>query len=407
MHDHLVERPHGMDLSGNDDCSFTASISTAESSFLPFDDEPFMRPLEPHEVMDSSVRPDDDDISVESVTPPQLGSSSVPSTLPIHDIPTITFTSQAYANPLLQDVIAHLTPALLKGPVRITPAYQGTSINALLESEEARLYLRRARASTYFSSSEPDRVFPVLADTGCSVACSGFEEDFDGNLIDGDFGSIKTANGTAIIRGFGLVHWRTMSETGEPLIIKVPCYYCPDIQLRLFSPQDYARYHKQDPKYASMMGSSSWFTFNHQDSNLMDDVKLIYCGLDPESRLFYFYAEERRSKSQPSSKQAIRQPSCPCCSLSQNVHDARNINLTKAQKNLLLDHQRLGHLRMTKVQALYRCPDPSPSPSFIDDSSPSHCDPCLKAKEAGQLTCDPPKCATCEVAKARARYHPE
>ena len=196
-----------------------------------------------------------------------------------------------------------------------------------------------------------------------------------------------------------------MSETGEPLIIKVPCYYCPDIQLRLFSPQDYARYHKQDPKYASMMGSSSWFTFNHQDSNLMDDVKLIYCGLDPESRLFYFYAEERRSKSQPSSKQAIRQPSCPCCSLSQNVHDARNINLTKAQKNLLLDHQRLGHLRMTKVQELYRCPDPSPSPSFIDDSSPSHCDPCLKAKEAGQLTCDPPKCATCEVAKARARPH--
>ena len=45
------------------------------------------------------------------------------------------------------------------------------------------------------------RVFPVLIDTGCSVACTGFKEDFDGALVPGEFGNIKTANGTASIQG--------------------------------------------------------------------------------------------------------------------------------------------------------------------------------------------------------------
>ena len=94
------------------------------------------------------------------------------------------------------------------------------------------------------ATSATRTIFDVLIDTGCSVACTGFKEDFDGVLIPGEFGQIKTANGKATIQGFGLVKWHTVTEQGESILIWVPCYYAPDITLRLFSPQDYARYHK-------------------------------------------------------------------------------------------------------------------------------------------------------------------
>ena len=61
----------------------------------------------------------------------------------------------------------------------------------------------------------------MLVETSCSVACSGFEEDLNGTLVPGEFGSIKTANGTASIQSFGLILWHTVSENGAPLIVKV------------------------------------------------------------------------------------------------------------------------------------------------------------------------------------------
>ena len=128
------------------------------------------------------------------------------------------------------------------GPVVISPSYQDTSSSHLLNTK---LILRQAKYQSFVANGTVEPcVFPVLIDTGCSVACTGFKEDFDGALVPGEFGNIKPANGTASIQGFGLVSWHTVSEEGTPLIVKVPAYYAPDIQLRLFSPQDYARYHK-------------------------------------------------------------------------------------------------------------------------------------------------------------------
>ena len=75
--------------------------------------------------------------------------------------------------------------------------------------------------------------FGILLDTGCSVATTGFEEDFCGQLAYGRFGVIKTADGMAEIKGFGMVHWETMDTDGNMVLIKVPAYYVPTVEMRL------------------------------------------------------------------------------------------------------------------------------------------------------------------------------
>ena len=54
-------------------------------------------------------------------------------------------------------------------------------------------------------SLSPEKIFQLLIDSGCSVSCSGFKEDFHGQLAMGDFGHINTADGQAKIEGFGML----------------------------------------------------------------------------------------------------------------------------------------------------------------------------------------------------------
>lgn len=75
-------------------------------------------------------------------------------------------------------------------------------------------------------------------------------------------------------KGFGLVTWHTCTKQGEPVAVKVLCYFLPDIPLRLFSPQDYAQYHQQCPNTTLMIGSQSWFCFKHEACT-SDEPKII------------------------------------------------------------------------------------------------------------------------------------
>ena len=131
---------------------------------------------------------------------------------------------------------AHLLPHVQDGSACITPSHQALTTLHL----ETKLYLRPSSAKAHLAQGEAGQIFPVLMDTGCSVTCSGYKEDFGDRLVPGNFGAIKTANGEAMIQGFGLVCWQTCDEEGTIREVIVPAYYCPDIQLRLFSPQDYA-----------------------------------------------------------------------------------------------------------------------------------------------------------------------
>ena len=60
----------------------------------------------------------------------------------------------------------------------------------------------------------------------------------------------------------------------------------------------------------------------------------------------------------------------------------------------------MGHLSMRLIQKLYQPEDLS---TMDFDGHPVSSAPCLVAKDAAQLHCQPPLCEACEVARARKR----
>ena len=132
------------------------------------------------------------------------------------------------SSPELEEALIHLD----KKQVLLCP----TSLNAV---SDAIPNLRHVLHPTCASNQGeiPQELFAVLLDTGCSVACTAFVEDFCGQLAYGHFGSVKTADGLAEIQGFGMVHWETVDVNGKTILIKVPAYYVPTVDMRLLSPQ--------------------------------------------------------------------------------------------------------------------------------------------------------------------------
>ena len=47
-----------------------------------------------------------------------------------------------------------------------------------------------------------------------------------------------------------MVHWETMDANGIMVLIKVPAYCAPTIEMHLLSPQDYTQYHEIDTEHA-------------------------------------------------------------------------------------------------------------------------------------------------------------
>ena len=129
--------------------------------------------------------------------------------------PVVDFPSQRLLSAELEAMLTHLDLES-SDRVLITPKCAAVSTEHLVDSK---MYVRPVQSSALHSADDTSRVYPVLVDTGCSVACTGFLADFEGSLINGDFGSIKTANGLASIEGFGLVRWHTVTEFGQPIVI--------------------------------------------------------------------------------------------------------------------------------------------------------------------------------------------
>ena len=115
--------------------------------------------------------------------------------------------------------------------------------------------------------------------------------------------------------------------------------------------------------------------------------------IDPGSPLPVFHAELGHHE-------ILNGKEARCFCNMTSVFDVRNLNLSAAQKQLKLDHDRLGHLSMKMIQKLYQ-PEDLSSPDF--DGHPTSSDPCLLAKDSAQLRCATPMCEACELARARRR----
>ena len=262
-----------------------------------------------------------------------------------------------------------------------------------------------------------DPVLPIILDTGASHGLTMSEDDFV-ELTYGNYGSMSTAasdNRFPII-GTGIVGYDAIHENGDIKRWTFPANLCKAAGTRLCSPQVCATYLRQDQRFPTFSSNQAFASILLGANDDRITIPIDYASNLPIVRV-------KSIKTQATSKSKHRPVDCQCgynqwcrCALSNssspssppslhsylNSHhesplDQTNLNLTGPQKQLLLDHQRLGHVHMRRIQQLYRFGNDSTSD--VDSDSLT----CLPSRFKSSSTCDAPKCLACLYEKARRR----
>ena len=183
-------------------------------------------------------------------------------------------------------------------------------------------------------------------------------DDFDPPPMRGKFGQVQTADGLLQVTGLGMVHWIVVCSDGTSSTIEVPAHYVENgHQIRLFSPGDYARYHNMSHDVDSFAGNFARCWMKMADS---DSRAFAYHDGRFQVPLLLGSNGDRPSCSTPALNHGgASNEGCGCgqdvCSImANNVLRTSNINLTSTQKELLLDHYRVGHYNLQDLQRLYR-----------------------------------------------------
>jgi len=301
--------------------------------------------------------------------------------LSIHRLPSIDFCRETFSPatsflpnglPDMSDLFKSITPCKPMAYQTVSQMYDACHL--------------QSRAETQFS---------ICFDTGCSLASTFSIDDFEEPPVKGHFGQLRTINGIVPIDAAGIIKWTVSDVNGNDAIIRVPGYYIPSLSQRLFSPQNYATYHQWgNPEADCYGGNDHWFWMKvaSAEKGETQEVRMPISVLDglpylqgflPTESLTAFSCHSCSSKSS----------TCESCAHAYNLSilDPTNENLTSAQKALLLDHFRLGHLGIDHLRTLYRC----------SSSTDQDCISCLVSKHPQVTNCSVPLCLACRIAKAR------
>ena len=202
--------------------------------------------------------------------------------------------------------------------------------------------------------------FPVIFDSGASLAISPSSQDFVGPIIPlPDDRRLGGMAGGMPIAGIGKIAWTFQTPKGN-LTVHSKCYHVPDAGARLLSPQRL---------FSSAHGVSGSFTCAEKSAILnFEGVGSINVNYDPNNHLPISLAKNLARVQ-----------------ANLTILDESNQNLTPSQKLLLLWHGRFGHKSFSTIQRLLR-QSPFGSESF-----------------KGASRCSIPRCEVCEHAKAHRR----
>ena len=182
-----------------------------------------------------------------------------------------------------------------------------------------------------FGTSLPGK-FPVIFDSGASLAISPDKQDFSGpiEMFDYDRRLGGMAKGMRI-EGVGTIKWSFKTKTGI-LTIHSRCYYVPAAGAHLISPQRL---------FNKLQGVTGSFIVSETEAKLVfDNVGTLEIPYDTRSHLPIGLAKNLSSEK----------PQANLCILNE-----ANQNLTPAQKLLLTWHARFGHRGFQSMQRLFKC----------------------------------------------------
>ena len=172
---------------------------------------------------------------------------------------------------------------------------------------------------------------PVVFDSGCTVSIIPYKDDFVGTITNVKK-TITGLSSTVEVEREGTVLWSFYDDYGVIQHIQVHAYYIPASPVRLFSPQHYFRQEKGGNFRLDADGCVFTFASN----------KTLTCIYSKESHLPIALATKRNvmSKSKCSGQAYLTAAS------------SGKLNISKAQEELLLLHEILGHYDIADTQRL-------------------------------------------------------
>ena len=163
---------------------------------------------------------------------------------------------------------------------------------------------------------------------------------------------------------------------GNERFLRLPRYYVPTLDLRLFSPQDYAPFHRlQLPKTYSGNANLMEVQILRDDDAKPSDRAPILAKIDPSLRIPFMHAEVLGPSDAGRMSPPRDDTEVPVAQVT--LHDPRNGNLSHSQKLLKRDHDSLAHIDFWRLQALYH--ERKTIPNF--DGTSTSTDVCLPVSD--------------------------
>jgi hypothetical protein len=217
-------------------------------------------------------------------------------------------------------------------------------------------------------------------DSGASISISPNKDDFVGPLTSPGIGiRLKGIVKGLSIQGKGHVMWAVLDTSGHLPGLKVPAYYVPQARVRLLSTTSLLQSY---PGETINMEAHQLTLSGTDESNQSRNP--VVARVNPTNNLpmttSYLYSDVG---SAPAALNAIV-----------TTVSAENMNLRKAQKELVCWHNRLGHVGYKRIQGLMR------------SETLAHSEATCHLHTAACKLIELPKCAACQFGKQKRRATP-
>ena len=233
---------------------------------------------------------------------------------------------------------------------------------------------------TVYLSDQGDDLLPIVIDSGASISLTANYNDFVGPIRPATITELQGLSHTTKVHGVGQVIWTVRDVFGTTRTIKTQAYYIPEATVRLFSPQTYFR--EQQKGHLGLDHSSTTLQLH--------DGSLLHFPYNTNNNLPLMLPTEPCHIGLTFDDATVLGDGHSVYNY-MSVADESNQNLTRAQKELLLWHWKLGHANLKWIQILCREP------------TTNHHHFVLETHHAKTSSCVLPKCAACMLGKQTRR----
>jgi hypothetical protein len=188
-------------------------------------------------------------------------------------------------------------------------------------------------------ASPKGETFPIIWDSGAIICVTPSKDDFIKYSTKTDISEVKGLGGTASrVIGQGMVSWSVHDTCGSLRHLRLKAYHIPTSKSRLIC-------------------TNVLLTSYPGEHLTVEPSSMLLSGMRAQPSRLPVLAINNPTTNLPTTmaynQDQVIKPGVMLCNTVNTVNN-HNINLTSAQKELLIWHQRLGHLDFKKILHLMR-----------------------------------------------------